>query len=249
MTNVVNVNDHLGLICGESGTGKSASLMNLKNPQNWMYLNCESGKKLPFKTTMQQFTITDPYQVYEAFTHAETDPSIEGIIIDSVTYLMDMFESIHVLPSTNTMQAWGQYAQFYKNLMQIYVAKSTKNVFFTGHTLTELDEEAMAYKTKVPIKGSLKNQGIESYFSVVVATKKMKLKELEPYSSRLLNITPEEEMLGYKHVFQTRLTKETVGERIRGPLGMWATEETFIDNNLQSLMQRLHEYYGEELAA
>ena len=36
-------NDHLVLIAGESGTGKSASLVNLKDPQNVMYLNCESG--------------------------------------------------------------------------------------------------------------------------------------------------------------------------------------------------------------
>ena len=214
---VTNVNDNLVLACGESSCGKSASLMNLTNPQNWMYLNCESGKKLPFRSKMRQFTITDPYQIYEAFTHAETDPSIEGIIIDSSTYMMDMFESIHVIPSTNTMQAWGQYAQFFKNLMQIYVARSTKNVIFTAHTLTELNEEAMAYQTKVPVKGSLKNQGIESYFSVVLAAKKMKLKDLEQYSSDLLNITPEEEALGFKYVFQTRLTKETVGERIRGP--------------------------------
>jgi hypothetical protein len=243
------VNDHLVLIGGESACGKSASLMNLKNPERWMYLNCESGKRLPFRSKMQQFKITDPYQVYEAFDYAEGRSDIEGIATDSLTYLMDMFESIHVLPSTNTMQAWGQYAQFFKNLMQIYVARSSKNVLFTAHTLTELDEEAMAYKTKVPIKGALKNQGIESYFSVVLAAKKLKLKDLENYSSKLLNITPEEEALGYKYVFQTRLTKATVNERIRGPLGMWDSQETFIDNDVQLVMNRLHEYYADEVAA
>jgi hypothetical protein len=239
-----NVNDHLVLVGGESASGKSASLMNLKNPERWMYLNTESGKRLPFRSKMQQYTITDPYQIYEAFEHAETLPDIDGIIVDSATYMMDMFESVHVLTSTNTMQAWGQYAQFFKNLMQIYVARSTKNCIFTAHTLSELDEESMSYRTKVPVKGSLKNNGLESYFSLVIATKKMKLKELEAYKNPLLVITPEEESLGFKYVFQTRLTKATVGERIRGPLGMWQPDETFIDNNMQLVMDRLSEYYA-----
>ncbi|MCI4435672.1 MAG: hypothetical protein JHC33_02520, partial [Ignisphaera sp.] len=59
----------------------------------------------------------------------------------------------------------------------------------------------------------------------------------------LLEITPEEEALGFKYVFQTRLTKETVNERIRSPLKMWSADETFIDNNLQYVIDRLHEYY------
>lgn len=37
------VNDHLVLICGTSGSGKSASLRNIPNPEGVIYLNCESG--------------------------------------------------------------------------------------------------------------------------------------------------------------------------------------------------------------
>jgi ABC-type lipoprotein export system ATPase subunit len=47
MTNTVN--DQLVLIAGESGSGKSASLINLPNHERVMYLNCEAGKKLPFR--------------------------------------------------------------------------------------------------------------------------------------------------------------------------------------------------------
>ena len=42
------INDHLVMVCGKSTTGKSASLMGLTNPEGVMYLNCESGKRLPF---------------------------------------------------------------------------------------------------------------------------------------------------------------------------------------------------------
>jgi len=62
-------------------------------------------------------------------------------------------------------------------------------------------------------------------------------------SSSLYTINEEEELVGIKYVFQTRLTKETVNERIRSPLGMWSPKETYIDNNVQLILDRLHQYY------
>ena len=238
------VNDHLVLLCGKSATGKSASLMGLDNPEGVMYLNCEAGKRLPFKTKFKQFTITDPLQVIEAFTAAEGMADVHTIVVDSLTYLLDMYESIYVLPSANGMKAWGDFAQYFKNLMQQSVALSTKSVIFTAHTADTLNESEMLMETKVPVKGSLKNNGIESYFSVVISSKKVSLKNLKEYGSPLLTITPEEEALGFKYVFQTKINKETVNERLRGPLGLFDTKETFIDNNMQLVLNRLKEYYA-----
>jgi len=238
----VQVNDKLVLFCGESATGKSACLRNLRKV---LYLNCEAGKKLVFKP--QQFkevVITDPYQVYEGFQWAETQPEIETIVIDGLNYLMDMFESVHVLPSTNTMKAWGDYSQFFRNLMQQYVAKSSKNIIFTAHTRTIYNETSMAMETKVPVKGALANTGIESYFSCIISAKRMKLKDLENYGSDLLNITQREDALGFKYVFQTQITKETVQERMRSPMGLFDDKETFIDNDAVLVLKRLNEYYA-----
>lgn len=238
------VNDHLVLLVGKSATGKSASLMGLRNPEGVMYLNCESGKRLPFRAKFKQYTITDPHQVLEAFDHAETQPEIHTIVIDTLTYLLDMYESLFVLNSANTMKAWGDFSQFFKVLMQQKVASSTKKVIFLAHTSDTLNESEMAVETKVPVKGSLKNNGIESYFSQVIASKKVPLKLLKDYSSGLLNITPEEEALGFKYVYQTKITKDSVSERLRGPLGLFDTKETFIDNNIQLVLDRLDEYYA-----
>lgn len=218
--------------------------MGLKNPEGVMYLNCEAGKKLPFNAKFKQFTITDPHQVIEAFEKAESMDGIHTIVVDSLTYLLDMYESNYVLNSANTMKAWGDFAQYFKTLMQQYVAKSTKNVIFTAHTSDSLNESEMIMETKVPVKGSLKNNGIESYFTVVLASKKLQLKSLKDYGSGLLTITPEEEALGFKYVFQCKLTKDTVNERLRGPLGLFSTKETYIDNNMQLVMNKLREYYA-----
>ena len=237
-------NDHLVLVSGKSSTGKSASLMYLENPKGVMYLNCEAGKKLPFKSTFEDYTVTDPNQVIEAVEASEDMPHIHTIVIDTLTMLMDMYESVYVLPSSNTMREWGNYSQFFKKLMQQHVAKSTKNIIFLAHTFDVMNETELTQETLVKVKGSLMNTGIESYFGTVISTKKVALKHLKDRKNDLLTINPEEEALGYKYVFQTRLTKDTVHERMRGPLGMWSQQETFIDNNLQNVINRLKTYYA-----
>ena len=243
MTDAI-VNDQLVLVVGESTTGKSASLRNMRDQEKKMYLNCEAGKKLPFKNKFDPYTITDPYQIFEAFDHALNNPKWDTIIIDTLTFLMDMFESQYVIGSSNTMQGWSNYQQYFKELMQSKVAISDKSVIFMAHTKAELDEKAMEYRTSVPVKGSLKNNGIEAYFSTVVAAKKVPLKELEKYNSNLLTITDEDKELGYKHVFQTRLTKATTGERIRSPMGMFTHAQTYMDNDCQLLLDHLKNYYS-----
>ena len=157
------VNDNLVLIAGKSATGKSACLAGLQNPEGVMYLNCEAGKKLPFRAKFKQFTITDPLQVYEAFEAAEGMPDVHTIVVDTLTYLMDMYESLYVYNSANTQKAWSDFAQYYKALMQNYVAKSTKNVIFLAHTADALNEGEMVMETKVPVKGAIKNNGINQF--------------------------------------------------------------------------------------
>lgn len=240
------MNDNLVLIVGESSSGKSASLLNLENPSGVVYANCEAGKKLPFKSDFKQVIVTDPItHMHGIFDQAEQMPNVHTIVVDTLTYLMDMYESIYVLNASNGMKAWGDYAQFFKTLMQDLVAKSTKNVIFLAHTKAEFNDALGIFERSVPIKGSLKNNGIESYFSSVVSTKKMTIADLDKYSSPLLTFTDDDLSVGYKHVFQTRVTKQTVGERIRSPLGMWSVAETYINNDTQLILNRLGEYYSD----
>lgn len=237
------MNKRLVLIAGKSAAGKSASLRNIKDPEGVLFLNCEAGKDLPMPAKFRKLTVTDPYQVWDAFDKAEQSKKIHTIVVDTVTFLMDMFESVHVINSSNTMKAWGAYAQFFKTLMQDKVANSTKNVIMLAHTMDVLNESEGIMETLVKVKGSLMNQGIEAFFSTVIASKKMPLQKLDAYKNKHLIITPEEEAVGFKYVFQTMLTKDTVNERIRSPMGMWSQQETFIDNDAQFLIDQLNEYY------
>ncbi|OFA33260.1 hypothetical protein BAE46_00685 [Glaciecola punicea] len=238
-------NDNLVLICGKSGAGKSAALRNIKNPEGVVYLNCETGKKLPFKHKFKQIVITEPHEVEQAFDEVENMDDVHTVVVDSLTYLMDMYESQYIYQATDGQKAWGDFAQFFKRLMQKYVASSSKNVVFIAHVKDVLNEADSVMETSVPIKGALKNNGVESYFSCVIGCKKQTLKNLEDYGSDLLQITAEEKALGFKYVFQTKITAKTVNERLRGSMGMWTDKETFIDNDAQMVLDRLHEYYAD----
>lgn len=236
-------NAQLLLVSGESASGKSASLMNMPNQERWLYVNTESGKALPFANNFLSVNMTDPMQIYEAFETITGNPDFDGIIIDSLTFMMDMYESQYVLKAKDTREAWGHYQQFFKDVMQNLVASTDKHVIFLAHTKTEQDVQLID-RVSVPIKGALKNNGIEAYFSTVVSTKKVPLDQLKDMDPELLHITEDDEMVGFKYVFQTRLTKETVGERIRGPMGLFAKNQTYTDNDVWLLLEHMLRYYG-----
>lgn len=240
------VNDNLILIGGVSGVGKSASLRTLKNQEGVLYLNCESGKKLPFRNQFIKKTITDPYQIYEGFNWAEEQSDVHTIVIDSLSFLMDMFVSVHVMGSADTRAQWQAYSEYFKTLMQQYVAKSTKNVIFITHVDETLDEEKGIRVEQAVIKGGLKGTGIEAFFSLNVTARTVPVKTLEGAPTEYLTITDEDRDLGYKHVFQVRKTKETTGSRIRGPMGLFPSNVVYTDNDVQMLLDVVHEFYKED---
>ena len=239
-----NFNDQLVAVVGYSGMGKSASLRNIRDQEKWYYFNCEAGKRLPFKNNFNRVVITDPYEVLNYFDEliANRD-QVAGAIIDSGTFLMEMFETQYVLRSADTMKGWSNYAQFWKELLQVKLVQFGKPVIIIAHVLEVLDEKDMAWKRSVPIKGALKNQGVEAYFSTVVEATKIPIKDLKDYDPELLHISEDEQDLGFKYVFQTRLTAQTVGTRIRSPMGMFSKRQLYMDNDAQLLLDHLHKFY------
>ena len=239
-------NDNLVLIGGVSGAGKSACLRNIKDQEGVLYLNCEAGKKLPFRNKFMSKVITDPYHIFEGFIWAETQPHIHTIVIDSLSFLMDMFVSVHIMNSADSRSQWQAYQEFFKELMQQKVASSTKNVIIITHIAEDLDEEKGIRTEQAVVKGGLKGTGVEAYFSLNVTARAMPIKELEKHPSEFLNITDDERDVGYKHVLQVRKTKETTGSRIRGPMGLFPQGTVYTDNCAQMLLDVVHDFYKED---
>lgn len=235
------------MIAGQSAAGKSASLMNLRDPEGVFYLGTESNKPLPFADKFKKLTsgLNNPNDIFPLFAKVEEMKDIHTIVIDSITFLMDMFESKNVIGSKNTMQGWSDYQQFFKKLLQEVVAQSEKNWVFIAHNTQELMPDG-TYQYYIPIKGALKGQGLEAYYSIVVYARRVRIEELEelPYDENLLHITARDRAVGYKHVFQCDVNKHMANSRIRAPLGCFAENQIFMDNDLQLLLDHLDRYYG-----
>lgn len=236
----------LVLIAGVPASGKTASLMNLKNQEKVFYLSTEAMKPLPFPNKFKTLKkgLENPMDIFPLFKQIEENKDIDTIIIDSLTFLMDMFESKFIV-GNKSFESWQSYQQFFKSLMQDVIGQSSKTWILIAHNASELKNNG-EYKFYVPIKGSLKNTGIEAYFSIIVYSRRVPIEELEEleYDPEYLTITDRDRRVGYKHIFQCEPTKELADSRIRSPLGCFNEKQVFINNDCQLLLDHLDKYYG-----
>lgn len=235
-------NKNVVLIMGKPNTGKSTSLMKLTNQDRMVYLNADL-KELPFRSNFAaNAEIADAYDVHDYLDQIESEDSVDGGVLDTITFLMAMFERQYVKNSTNTQKAWGDYGDFYRTVIH-KIKSGTKDYAVLAHASTDLNEELAIRETAVPIKGAVGRVGVEADFTTILATKQMPIKKLEGFESDLLHITDEEKEDGFKYVFVTRITKESVGEKMRSAMGLWKRNELYIDNDLNQVFNRLKEYY------
>jgi hypothetical protein len=235
-------NQNIVLICGVPSSGKTTGLMHMTNQEKGVYFNTDL-KTLPFKSKFTEVSITEAIQINDYVAQVEAEPNMEFAVLDTVSFLMSQFEQQNVVGSANGQQAWGNYANFYKQLIH-QIKSGTKDYAIMTHTEDKLNEKDMVLETKAAIKGSVGRIGIEADFSVILTAKRMSIKALKGYENDLLHITEEEEEDEYKYVLMTKVDKNTLGEKTRAPIGLWDRKEKYIDNNLQIVFDKLHEYYN-----
>ena len=102
------------LVVGASTCGKTSCLEGLENHEKVLYLNCESGKGLPFRNKFIKQVITEPMgEILGAGSYLEQaakHPEMcDTIVIDSLTLLMEQFETRYVKTAPDTRAAWGSY--------------------------------------------------------------------------------------------------------------------------------------------
>lgn len=237
------------LICGESGSGKSFSLMNMRDQEGVLYINCEGGKPLPFKNKFKRITIDDPEEIWDILDQIKEDTTgrYHTVVIDTISFMMNRYESVHVIGAANTMVAWGAYGQFFPKLIYDYVSDGKVFVIMLGHLDALLNEATNRFDYMVPVKGALKKNGLEAFFTTVINCKKLTIKDIlkEAEEGISLQITDRDKNLGYMHVFQTRTVKTSVGDRIRSPWGLFSDAETYINNDAQIVIDRLMKYYAD----
>ena len=236
-------NKNIVLIMGKPNTGKSTSLMKLANQDKMVYMNTDL-KELPFKSRfLKSVDVADAIDVLSYINEIENAPVVEGAVLDTLTFLMSMYERQYVAHAANGQKAWGDYGNFYKEFIHAIKAGS-KDYAILAHEDTVLNEQSMQMETRIPVKGSVGKVGVEADFTTILSTKQMPIKKLEGFENDLLHITDEEREDGFKYVFVTRVTKDSIGEKMRSAIGLWNRNELYIDNDLNQVFARLKEYYA-----
>lgn len=238
-------NKNIVLVMGPPNTGKSSSLRNL-NQKKMVYLNTDM-KEIPFKSNfLVNAEISDACDILPFIEDIESNPDVTGSVLDTLTFLMGMYERQYVVPHAGTKRgqsAWGDYGNFYRELIHA-IKSGTKDYAILAHQETKISEEGIGTDTSVPIKGAVGKIGVEADFTTIVSTKQIPIKKLEGIENDLLNITDEEREDGVKYVFCTRINKDFTGEKMRSAMGLWNRNELFIDNDLDLVFKRLKQYYG-----
>lgn len=235
-------NKNVVLIMGPPNTGKSMSLYNLKDQEKFVYMNADL-KELPFKDRFaMNVPIANATDVLDYIPQIEEEAGVQGAILDTITFLMAMYERQYVNTAINTQAAWGNYGNFYRDIIH-EIKAGTKDYVIMAHEDSFHNEQTSQMETRVPVKGQVGRIGVEADFSTILSTKQMPVSTLKKYENDLLNITEEEEEDGVKYVFCTRISKEYVGSKMRSPVGLWKREELYIDNDIGQVLKRLKEYF------
>lgn len=234
------MNKNVILLTGLPGSGKTTSLSNLSNV---LYLNCEGVKRVPFNTknkNWEQYDITDPKAILNAINYAEEKESINYIVIDSLVFLMEMFE-LKCFSSRKTFTDWEAYKKFFEELM-FACSQSSKSIIILAHN-KQVEQEDL--EMSVPVKGSLKDKGVEAYFDNICVAKIFRTDELKQVcENSLLSYDEDEEELNVKYVLKVKRASDNLKEKVRFPKGMWNKNETYINSDIQLVIDRINDYYS-----
>ncbi|AWN06217.1 polynucleotide kinase [Erwinia phage phiEaP8] len=238
-------NKNVIMIMGKPNTGKTTSLRNM-DQESMIYLNADL-KDVPFRDRfLENVEIADANDTLGFIEEIENAEGVTGAVLDTITFLMQMYERQYVAPFAGTktgQSAWGDYGNFYRNFIHA-IKSGSKSYVIMAHEDESLNEQSMMMESRVPIKGAVGKVGVEADFTTVLRTMQIPVKKLEGHENDLLTITDEEREDGVKYVFQTRVTKETAGGKMRSAMGLWSRNELFIDNDVALVMKRLNEFYG-----
>ncbi len=219
--------------------------MGMASDPGVVYINTDL-KPVPFripKGGMKTIDISDPEDIHDAIEQLEGMDAIHSVLLDTMTYLMEQFETQYVQTDEDTRAAWGKYSNFYRTFMH-EIKAGTKNYIILAHETEDYNEKTKTLNTRVPVKGAVGRIGVEADFTTIIGTKKMDVDDLVDINNDLFTITKKEAALGIKYVFQTFLTRETLHEKIRSHMDLWDESELYIDNNMKNVIDRIETYYN-----
>lgn len=216
------------IVAGDTGTGKSRSLMNL-DPKETAVINV-LNKKLPFKGSSEMYSVDNKnifsmdkwVDVFNAIKNIP--PHIKNIIVDDIGYVMtgELFER-------SSENGFTKFTDIGKHMQQIIVAAKNiptdVNIVLMFHT----DDE---YSDRIKIGKKLKTIGMmleDKYNPLGVVT-----------IALFTEVTYNAEGLPSYSFITNRINVNGVVIPAKSPEGMFPTR---IPNDLKTVFEKIEEYY------
>ena len=218
-------NKKMILIVGGTGTGKTTSLRNLdKSKTAYIDFDRKAIKAFRDMDTFREWVKIDyTDHLLPGLAGLEADPECDTIIIDTLSFALDMFVAQHVDTAADSRAAWGDYKRWYKEV--IHLAKSSsKTYIFLTHDKSVFNEAAMETKTVAYAQGSIAGM-IEADFALVA------------YAHKYVDETTGLPAFG----FLVGPTKDTIALSAKSPMGMFDTP-LIPDNDVNILIKAADEY-------
>ena len=215
--------DYTLLLYGKSSTGKSSSLRNLDMASTAM-INIEK-KPLAFKHNdlHSHSKPTSLHEVKMAIKTAVEDDTVETIVVDSVTMLVDIMAYTELVKmSGDSRGGWLELRDWVVGLIE-YCKKADKTFIFIALEMEVMNEREFVTDNRPKVVGSLKDS-LSSHFTTVLRSVVREVEEDIEYQ------------------FQTNKTKEDFHNATKSPMAML---EKYEPNDLFAILNKMKEYYGE----
>jgi len=217
-------NKKMILVVGPTGSGKTTSLRNLDKSKT-AYIDFDRKAIKAFKD-MDKFRewvkIDFVDHLIPGLLGLEADPECDTIVIDTLSFALDMFVAQKIDTAADTRAAWGDYKKWYKEL--IHLAKASKKSYiFLTHEKSVYNESAMETKTCAYAQGSISGM-IEADFAVVAYTHKFVGSDGMPAFGMLVGPT-----------------KDTLALSAKSPMSMFDSP-LIPDNDVNILIKAADEY-------
>lgn len=221
------------LVMGESGSGKSTSTRNL-DPETTAYINV-IGKPLPFQGWKKKYVKFDKAtkkgnlfschkhsDILQVFNLIELMPHIKTVIVDDSQYIMS-----YEFMQRATEKGFDKFSEIAQHMFDVFRAPDSMRedlmVVFLSHSE---DVSANGFtKTKIKTIGKMLDEKItvEGLFTIV-----------------LLSTSYKDTDKQMKYIF---ITQSNGTNTAKTPMGMFS--EVAIDNDLNKVIKRFHEYNNE----
>lgn len=209
-------------VMGESGSGKTTSMMNLP-PKETFYIDCD-GKGLSWRGWRKQYNTenmnywkTDSQEmVHSLLNRINTEEkfrNVKYVVIDTLNGIM-VADEVRRMKEKN-YDKWVDLAQCIWNLLdQFYKLRDDLTIIVVCHSQTQKEDDGYTF-TRIKTSGKkLDKLNVESKLTTVLLA----------------------EVKDGRHIFHTKADKSTA----KTPLG--AFEEDEIDNDIMKVIAALEEY-------